>query len=406
MSILREEYRLNPVADGSAARPLESLGEALVDLGAIAHNTALLRSRSSGELMAVVKADGFGHGMIPVAETVLAHGATWLGVTSLAEAICLRDAGITAPVLSWIHLPDEDFAPAIARDVDLSVSSLTHLDGVAASAERAGKRAEVHLKLDTGLSRNGALAEQWPELVAAAGRLECAGLVRVRGIWSHLISGDHPGDPSVRVQLGRFEEGFALARAAGLDPEIRHLANSAAVLTAPGTHFELVRAGIALYGVEPLAGRHSGLRPAMTLRSRANMVRRVPAGTGVSYDHEYVTGRETTLALVPLGFADGVPRRATGRAEVLLHGRRCRVAGRVAMDQFVAEAGDAPVRIGDEVLVFGPGTRGEPTVSEWAHWAQTNPHEILTGIGNRVPRRYLPAIPSNGSNGRGTAGSQ
>ncbi|MFI6027265.1 alanine racemase [Amycolatopsis magusensis] len=391
MSIVREDYRWTgaPVVATAA----ESLGMAVIDLGAIAHNTELLRARCSGELMAVVKADGFGHGVLPVATTALAHGATWLGVTSLAEALHLRAAGITAPVLSWLHLPDEDFAPAVAGDIDLSVSSIEHLDGIAASADRAGKCAYVHLKVDTGLSRNGSPPELWPGLVTAARRLERTGLVRVRGLWSHLISGNHPGDPSVGVQSSRFEEACALAAARGLDPRVRHLANSAAVLTAPATHLDLARAGIALYGVEPLAGHESGLRPAMTLRTRANMVRRVPGGTGVSYDHEYVTSRDTTLALVPLGFADGVPRLAGGRAEVLLGGRRCRVAGRVAMDQFVADAGDAPVRIGDEVVLFGPGERSEPTVAEWARWARTNPHEILTGIGNRVPRRYLPATP-------------
>lgn len=391
-----------PAATAIAAEPL---GEAVVDLGAVAHNTEVLRAHSSGELMAVVKADGFGHGMIPVATTALAHGATWLGVTSLAEAMRLRDATITAPVLSWIHVPDEDFAPAIVRDIDLSVSSIAHLDGIAACAERTGMYANVHLKLDTGLSRNGAPTDWWPDLVAAARRYERAGLVQVRGVWSHLVSGEHPRDPSVLSQLRRFEEGIAVATAAGLDPILRHLANSAAILSAPDTHFDLVRAGIGLYGVQPVAGLEFDLRPAMTLRARTNMVKRVPLGTGVSYDHEYITRKDTTLALVPLGFADGVPRRAGSQGEVWLNGTRCRVAGRVAMDQFVVDAGDAVVRIGDAVIVFGPGDQGEPTVTEWADWAQTNPHEVLTGIGNRVARRYLPSTPiAAGAGGRSRGG--
>lgn len=368
---------------------VSSLGEAVVDLGAIAHNTEVLADHSAREMMAVVKADGFGHGMIPIARTVLAHGATWLGVTSLAEAAQLRDAGITAPVLSWIHLPDEDFRPAIDTDVDLSVSSPEHLVGIAACADRAGRAAAVHLKIDTGLSRNGSPASEWPALVEQARKFEIDGLVVVRGVWSHLASADRIGDPSVAAQLRCYADALALARDAGLDPEWRHMANSAGILAVPSSHYDLTRAGIALYGVEPIAGRVHGLVPAMTLRSRTVMVKRVAAGTGVSYEHQYVTQHDSTLALVPLGFADGVPRLLTNRGEVSCGGRRCRIAGRVAMDQFVVDAGDLDVHIGDDVLLFGNGESGEPTVAEWAVWADTNAHEILTGIGGRVPRRYL-----------------
>jgi alanine racemase len=368
-----------------------ALGEAVVDLGAIAHNTEVLAEHSGAEMMAVVKADGFGHGMVAVATTALANGATWLGVTSLAEAALLRASGITAPVLSWMHLPDDDFGPAIATGVDLSVSSSTHLAGIAAAAELAGIPAAVHLKIDTGLSRNGSPADEWPDLVAQARKYELEGLVTVRGVWSHLASADRPTDPSVPAQLRCFEEALAHSRVAGLDPAWRHMANSAGIFAVPAAHYELTRAGIGLYGVEPIAGQNHGLRPAMTLRTRTIMVKRVGAGTGVSYEHEYVTDSDTTLALVPLGFADGVPRLLSNRGEVLVNGARCPIAGRVAMDQFVVDAGDAPVRLGDDVLLFGPGEDGEPTATDWAAWAQTNAHEILTGIGGRVPRRYLPA---------------
>ncbi|HEX4700537.1 MAG TPA: alanine racemase [Pseudonocardiaceae bacterium] len=369
-----------------------SLGEAVVDLAAIAHNTEVLAGYTRGELMAVVKADGFGHGMLPVARTALAHGASWLGVTSLVEAAQLRAAGITAPLLSWLHLPDEDFGPAVATDVDLSVSSVPHLDGIAACAGRVGGRAAVHLKLDTGLSRNGSPMSEWSSLIAAARRYEKDGLVQVAGVWSHLASADRPGDPSVDSQLRLYGEGLNLARAAGLDPWVCHVANSAGIVAVPRSHFDVARAGIALYGVEPIRGRDHGLRPAMTLRSRAVMVKRVPAGTGVSYEHEYVTDRDTTLVLVPLGFADGVPRRLGNRGGVAVHGIRHPIAGRVAMDQFVADVGDAAASIGDDVVLFGTGADGEPTAREWADWAGTNAHEILTGIGARVPRRYLPAV--------------
>lgn len=368
---------------------VSSLGEAVVDLGAIGHNTEVLAGYSTGEMMAVVKADGFGHGMIQTARTTLAHGATWLGVTSLAEAAQLRDAGITAPVLSWMHLPDEDFRPAIDTGVDLSVSSPEHLAGIAACADRAGRPAAVHLKIDTGLSRNGSPAAEWAALVERSRKLEIDGLVMVRGIWSHLASSERIGDPSVAAQLRCYEDALALAKDAGLDPEWRHVANSAGILAVPSSHYDLTRAGIGLYGVEPIPGRTYGLAPAMSLRTKAIMVKRVATGTGVSYEHQYVTQRDSTLVLVPLGFADGVPRLLTNRGEVLINGTRCRIAGRVAMDQFVADAKDLEVHIGDDVLLFGDGESGEPTAADWAVWADTNAHEILTGIGGRVPRRYV-----------------
>ncbi|MFJ1705879.1 alanine racemase [Kitasatospora sp. NPDC088346] len=363
--------------------------EAVVDLAAVAHNTELLAARARGALMAVVKADGFGHGAVQVARTALAHGASWLGVTSTAEALALRAEGITAPVLSWMHLPDEDFTPALLAGVDLAVSSPVHLAGIAACAARGGVAARVHLKADTGLRRNGAAPADWPALVRHARALETRGLLAVRGLWSHLVSPDGPG-PGTAAQVAAFERAVATARDAGLRPELLHLANSAACLAAPATHFDLVRAGLGLYGVEPVPGRVFGLRPAMTLRARAIMARPVTAGEGVSYGHEYTAARDGTLLLVPLGFADGVPRAASGRARMWVAGERRPVAGRIAMDQCVLDAGALPVGIGEDVVVFGPGDRGEPTAADWARWAGTNPHEVLTGIGARVPRRYLP----------------
>ncbi|TDC82880.1 alanine racemase [Micromonospora sp. KC606] len=365
--------------------------EAVVDLDAIARNTALLAGRTTARLMAVVKADGFGHGLVPVARTALAHGASWLGVTSCAEALQLRAAGVTAPILSWLHGHDEDFRAVVAAGVELSVASPEHLQAIAATGTCRTGPVAVHLKVDTGLSRNGAAIHDWPELVRWAGKLAADGQVEVRGVWSHLATADTPDRASVARQVRTFEEAIGYARAAGLDPALCHLANSAAILDLPGTHYDLVRAGVALYGIEPVPGRASGLRPAMTLRARAVLTKRVPPGTGVSYGYEYVTPRAGTLLLVPLGFADGVPRGAGGRAEVWFADGRHPIAGRIAMDQFVVDVGDLPARPGDEVVVFGPGDRGEPTVTDWARWAGTNPHEILTGIGGRVPRRYLPA---------------
>jgi alanine racemase len=360
---------------------------AVVHLDAVAHNTALFAAATEAAVMAVVKADGFGHGAVRVASTALAAGATWLGVTTCAEALRLRAGGITAPILSWLHSPLEDFGPALLSDVDLSVSAREQLRAIAASAARLGVTARVHLKADTGLHRNGARPGEWRELVRLARDLEATGQVRVRGVWSHLVSGTDAA--AIRVQAGLFDEAVAVARGAGLRPEVRHLANSAATLGAPRTHYELVRPGIGLYGVEPDPRHVHGLRGAMTLRARLILVKRVPAGSGVSYEHDYVTGRDTTLALVPLGYADGLPWRAAGHAEVSIAGRRYPVAGRIAMDQLVVDVGDATARIGDEAVLFGPGTEGEPTVADWARWAGTVPHEIVTGIGPRVARHYV-----------------
>lgn len=357
-----------------------------MDLSAIAHNVTRFAERTEAAVMAVVKADGFGHGAVPVARTALASGATWLGVTSCAEALQLRAHGITSPILCWVHRPHEDFSAALAHDVDLSVSSTEHLRTIASTAAALDRTAAIHLKVDTGLHRNGALADDWDELVCQARDLESAGLIWVRAVWSHLIGG---GDPSAQIRL--FDAAVELARAAGLRPELRHLANSAATLSCPATHYDMVRPGIGIYGVEPNPDRPAGLRGAMTLRARPILVKQVRAGSGVSYEHEYFTERGSTLALVPLGYADGVPFSAARRAQVWIAGRRYPVAGRIAMDQFVVDLGGDHMSTDQEVVVFGPGDDGEPTVTEWASWARTIPHEIVTGIGHRVARQYWPA---------------
>ncbi|MER7891642.1 alanine racemase [Micromonospora sp. NPDC094482] len=373
---------------------MTALAEAVVDLEAVAGNVRTIAAVAGTELMAVVKADGFGHGAPMVARAALDAGAGWLGVTSAAEALSLRAAGIAAPTLSWLHHPDEDFRALVAADVDVGVSTTTHLHAVADAAHRLGVPATVQLKVDTGLSRNGAGEHDWPELVGWARKYERDAGVRVRGVWSHLVDADVPGSPALARQVVAFEEALRLARRAGLDPDLVHLANSAAALRAPAARFDLCRIGVALYGVDPFGATgpgEFGLRGAMTLRSSVVNVKRVAAGTGVSYGPEYVTGSPTTLALLPLGFADGLPRAAQGRAEVWLAGRRCPVVGRIAMDQCVVDVGDLPVSVGDPVVVFAPEQDGHaaPTVAEWARWAGTNPHEILTGVGARVARVHL-----------------
>jgi alanine racemase len=364
-----------------------AMTRALIDLDAIGHNTRLLAGAATGAgLMAVVKADGFGHGAVRVAEAALAHGASWLGVTSLREALELRSAGITAPILMWLYAPFETMDDALLADVDVSASSITALEALGRAAKRVGRPASVHLKADTGLSRSGATEAEWPELIETAVRLRSSGLIEIRAVWSHLAHAEDPADPGLHRQLAAFERVRAKARSADVDPPLIHLANSAATLHLPKTHFDLVRPGIAIYGVEPVPGAVFGLHPAMTLESTVILTKRVGPGTGVSYGPEYVTDRDTTLALVPAGYADGVPRRTGNRGWVAIGGVRCPIVGRVAMDQVVVDAGDHPVVAGDRVVIFGPGENGEPTVAEWAEWAETNPHEILTGIGARVPR--------------------
>ncbi|MFI6713365.1 alanine racemase [Nonomuraea sp. NPDC050478] len=366
--------------------------EARVDLTAIRHNVALLRERASGaELMTAVKADAYGHGLVPASEAMLEAGAGRLGTAFVQEALDLRAAGVTAPILAWLITPGEPIGEAIGADVEVSASDERLLGEIAAAARATGVTARVHLEADTGMSRGGAPLAAWPGLLRKALELQAEGAVEVVGIWSHFACADIPGHPAVESQTDAFEAALKLAEQAGVAGShvIRHLANSAAVMTLPRTHFDMVRAGIAVYGLSPVPELGDfGLRQAMTLVARLAMVKRVAEGSGVSYGHLYVTGRETTLGLVPLGYADGILRHATDRAEVLAGGRRRRVAGRVCMDQFMIDVGDDPLRAGDEVVLFGPGDQGEPTAQEWADTLGTITHEIVTRIGARVPRVY------------------
>ncbi|WP_211303770.1 alanine racemase [Pseudosporangium ferrugineum] len=370
-------------------RAVTAMAEAVVDLDAIAHNTRVLAAPAGpAGMMAVVKAGGFGHGAAEVARTALRHGATWLGVTSVDEALALRAEGLSAPLLLWLYPPTETFEAVLSAGIDVSVGAVAALEVLADAADRTGTIANVHLKVDTGMSRGGAPLEEWAQLFAWARKFESAGLLRVRGLWSHLANAENPESPALLAQIREFEAARQTATAAGLAPPILHLANSAAGLQVPQARYDLLRAGIGLYGIEPVPGKSYGLRPAMTVRAQILLTKRVPAGTGVSYGPDFFTDRETTLALVPLGFADGVPRQTGGRASLSVHGVRCPVAGRVSMDQVVLDVGDLPVRAGDWAVMLGPGDLGEPTAAEWAEWAGTNPHEILTGIGARVRRRY------------------
>ncbi|WP_131748526.1 alanine racemase [Frankia sp. Cppng1_Ct_nod] len=367
---------------------------AVVDLDAVRESVAALVARAgNAATMAVVKADGYGHGMLACARAALDAGATWLGVAVVEEALALRAAGLTVPVFAWLAAPGEPLADAVAADIDLSASAPWALEEIAAAARLVGRTARVHIKADTGLNRAGATEADWPSLCEAAAALTAEDVIDVAGVWSHFAFADSPGHPTVRAQIGRFTDAVTIAEKTGLRPQVRHLANSAATLVSPDAHFDLVRPGISVYGLSPGPDVGSpadfGLRPAMTLTARLALTKRVPAGSGVSYAHRYVTTAETTLALVPLGYADGVPRAAGNTAEVLLAGHRRRIAGTVCMDQFVVDAGDDLVRAGDEVILFGPGDRGEPTAQDWADALGTINYEIVTRVGARVPRGHL-----------------
>jgi alanine racemase len=312
-------------------------------------------------------------------------------VAVVEEALALRAAGVTAPLLAWLHAPGADHAAALAADVELSVNAQWGLAEVVAAARATGRTARVHLFVDTGLNREGATVADWPGLVAAAARAQGAGEVAVVGLWSHLAYADAPTHPTIGRQVAVFEEAVAHARAAGLGDARRHLANSAATIALPDTWYDMVRPGIAVYGLDPLGGdpgRH-GLRPAMTVQARVALAKRVPAGAGVSYGHTYTTERETTLALVPVGYADGVPRAASNRAPVLAAGARRTIAGRVCMDQFVLDVGDDAVAAGDRVVLWGPGDDGEPTAQDWADVLDTIHYELVTRVGGRFTRRHV-----------------
>ncbi|GGO64070.1 alanine racemase [Microbacterium nanhaiense] len=362
--------------------------EAIIDRGAIEHNVRTLRAAAhTREFIAVVKANGYGHGAVTAAHGAIAGGATRLGVADVSEALELRSAGIAHPIVAWLHGPDTDFAPAIGANVELGLSTVDQLRRVAAQAGSAVPL--VHLKFETGLGRGGSAPADWAAFMAEAARLERAGRLRVDGVFSHLSGTSHEED---LAQLARFRDAMGAAIDAGLRPRIRHLAATGAAIELPDTRLDAVRIGLGIYGLSPFDDRSSaalGLRPAMTLQAPVAAVRRVAAGQGASYGYTYRAERDTTFALVPLGYADGVPRHASNRGPVRIGGQRFRVAGRVAMDQFIVDVGDAPVRVGDRAVLFGDPLRGAPTATEWAEAADTINYEIVTRLGPRVTRTVV-----------------
>ncbi len=366
-----------------------------VDLDAIGHNVRILREHAgSAQVMAVVKADGYGHGAVEAGRAALGAGAAELGVATVGEALELRRAGIAAPVLAWLHPPGTDFAEALVADIQVAVSSVGQLDAVLAGARETGVPATVSVKIDTGLNRNGVAAGDYPDVIAALGRAVAEGAVRARGLMSHLSHGDEPEHPNNDRQAALLREALATARRGGVPFEIAHLANSPATLGRPDLAFDLVRPGVAVYGLDPLEGRGGfGLIPAMTLKAPVLSVKSVRAGDGVSYGHAWNATADGSVALIPLGYADGVFRGLSGRIDVAINGRRYRNVGRICMDQFVVDLGPGrvDVSVGDAAVLFGPGTAGEPTAQDWANLLGTIHYEVVTSPRCRVLRTYRAA---------------
>ena len=365
--------------------------EAVIDLDAVAHNVGVLRDRAGlAQVMAVVKADGYGHGATQTGRAALAAGAAELGVATVEEAIRLRRDGITAPVLAWLHPPGTDFGPALEADVQIAVSSLRQIGELRDAAQRTGRSATVTVKVDTGLNRNGAGPDEYSAMLPALKRLLAEEAFTLRGLMSHLVHGDVPDHPLNDIQAGRLKDMVDQARSAGLRYEVVHLSNSPSTLTRPDLGFDMVRPGIAVYGQTPIPERGDmGLTPVMTLKCPVALLRKVQAGEGVSYGHTWIAERDTTLALLPIGYADGVFRNLSGRIDVLVNGRLRRSVGRVCMDQLVVDVGvDGDVSEGDDAILFGPGTDGEPTAQDWADLLGTINYEVVTSPRGRVVRSY------------------
>lgn len=363
-----------------------------VDLDAIAHNVRRLQELAApAGLMAVVKADGYGHGAVMVARTALAHGARRLAVAMVEEGVHLRQSAIACPILVMGWTPPEQYGLALRYDLELTVSSEAEARALADAARREGRRVRVHLKIDTGMGR---LGFRWddPQLGQAVARLANLTHLEMVGVYTHLASADDLQVPLAGQQLEAFAEALERLAARGVRPPLRHVANSAALLQIPAARYDLVRPGIALYGLDafPQAVRTFGLRPALSWKTRVALVKEVPAGTPISYGATYVTPRPSRIATLPVGYADGLRRALSNRGQVLVNGRRAPIVGRVCMDQVMVDVTDAgQVAVGDEVVLIGSQGAESITADEMAAWMDTIGYEVVTGIGRRVPRIYL-----------------
>jgi len=363
---------------------MSNRAEAFIDLTAIAANLKKLKADSGTSLMAVVKADAYGHGLVPVAKAALAAGADWLGVALVEEAHKLRNEGITAPILAWLVSPGSDYEAAIAANIDLAVPSLVIFKEILAT----GKKARIHIEVDTGMTRGGFL-DEWAEFLKSD-----FSSVEVVGIFSHFARADEVSEKQNQDQLEKFKQAIADLAVIGVNPRIKHLSNSAATLTNKSAGFDLVRTGIAMYGLTPDlehlgTSKSLGLIPAMELRAKLHLVKQVPANSPVGYGATEFTSRDTVLGVVAMGYADGIPRVAKF-AGVFIEGKRAPIIGRVSMDQFVVDLGpNSTAKAGDFVIIFNNGAAGEFTAEEWGSASNSINYEMTTRIGPRVPRIYV-----------------
>lgn len=363
---------------------------ATIDLAAIEANARVLKQHAGAALMAVVKADAYGHGLVETARAAQAGGADWLGTALLDEGLTLRAAGVKGRIMSWLTTPDDRYDEAIAEEVDVSASSVEGVRVVAEAARRVGRKARLHLEVDTGMTRGGVLAELEGALDAIK---NASDLVHCAGIWSHFARADEPGAYANQEQREKFDQALAVAEAKGIKVQTRHFANSAATLMDPHSRYDMVRCGIALYGLSPDIdtigpATNFGLTPAMTVTATLTLVKDVPAGVDVSYGGTYTTTAPTKVGIVPMGYADGVPRQGSNQLMVSSREGEHRVLGRICMDQFVIDLGPHSALVaGDQITLFGVGA---PSADQWGRWSSTIGYEVLTRVGSRVPRQYLP----------------
>ena len=370
-----------------------SRARAEINLAAIAENLNFIKSKTSAQVLAVVKADAYGHGLINVAKAAEKAGADWLGTALLEEGIALRNGGITKPIISWLTPWGEDFKSAINLEIDLSISSIELLNEIILVGKSINKVPRVHIEIDTGMNRGG-FGDEWGSLLPEIVRAVKAKEIKAIGIWSHFARADEPNEVMNSTQLAKFDQKVKQLSDSGVNLEFIHIANSAAALSNKAAHKNIIRWGIGLYGLSPDVtnmgdSKSLGLKPAMKLFAKLQLVKSVKAGQSVGYGGTAITKSDTKLGVVTLGYADGVPRNANNSAGIYVAGKRAPIIGRVSMDQFVVDLGlDSLAKTGDEVIVFGDGSQGEYTIDEWAKACATINYEIVTRIGVRVPRIY------------------
>lgn len=363
---------------------------AKINLAAIEHNIRVLRETAGVPVLAVVKADGYGHGAIPVALAAKDAGAQWLGVAFLDEAIELRNNGVPGRILAWLLHEADNLEEALDLDIDLSVSSIAMASKIDTLARDRFMKAKLHIEVDTGLSRAGISKSDWQSFFADLSKLENIELV---SIWSHLACADEPSHAANKMQKENYELALESAKQNGLVPQIRHLANSAGAIAHPELRFDMVRCGIATYGIAPGGDLSDAtklnLRPAMTVVSQIASVRRLNAGDGVSYSFKWTASKPTTVGLIPIGYADGVMRHISKTGSVTYKGRQFKIVGTVCMDQFIVDFGDEEISVGEQIILFGDG--GIPA-HDWALQVDAIGYELATRLGSRIQRTYVDGV--------------